>query len=296
MAFLDNQRRVYSPPAFSKPLGSFTILQSSRTLNDSPRRETEEIYMRNLQKASRTSLAALLAVAIAAIATSATLSRVHAQNQEDEAALATAALTTYAEFQYATLTGTTNTINASMVPIVTSKGTVYKDLTFQVTVSATGVVAIVAGSPTAVASSITQSAGFKAGTYIAPSSMFSDAGLITVSGPGITAGGATVWSLATAAGANSCTYPSSATWYVGAPTAANNPLAARLKKAGITSTAYSYGLLGVTAGCVGGFWDAGALLGLSQSGNAITISSFTNGGSTGTDYSTPEQQITFTLK
>jgi hypothetical protein len=250
--------------------------------------------MPKLQKPKLTSSIILAAVAIAVIAISAALSRVHAQ--EDEATLAATAPTTYAEFQYATLTGTTNTINATNVPVVTSTGTVYKNLTFQVNVSSAGAVTIVAGSPTAVASPTTQSAGFKAGTYLGPSSLFSDNGLITVSGPGVTAGGATVWSLAAAPGANSCTYPSSATWYVGAPTAANNPLAARLKKAGITSAAFNYGLLGVTASCYGGYWDNGAILGLSQTGNSITIASFTLGGATGTDFSTPQSQITYTLK
>jgi len=232
-------------------------------------------------------------IAAIAIAISAAFSGVHAQIQDDEARPETTP-TYYAEFQYATLTGTTNTINATMVPLVTSTGTVYKDVTFQVTVAANGTIAIVSGSPTAVASPTVNAAGFKAGTYIGPSNMFSGNGLITVSGPGVTAGGATEWSISTAAGANNCTFPASASWYVGSPTAANNPLATRLKTAGITSTAYSYGILGTTAECADGNWDAGALLGISQVGNSITVATFSSGGRN--DSNTPREQLTFTFK
>jgi hypothetical protein len=211
---------------------------------------------------------------------------------------ATTAPTTYAEFQYATLTGTTNTINATLVPVVTSSGTVYKNLTFQVTVSSTGVITIVAGSPTVVASPTTQAAGFEAGTYVGPnfgSGSEYNGMLVTVSGPGVVAGGYTDWSLATASGATStCPYLTSATWYVGSPTSTNNPLYARLKKDGITSTAYSYGTAGDGgSGCEGAHWYQGTLIGVSQTGSAVTISSFTYDG---TDYSTPQDQITFTLK
>ena len=68
-----------------------------------------------------------------------------------------------------------------------------------------------------------------------------------------------------------CTYPSSATWYVGP--IANSPLAARLKAAGITSTAWSYGVTGGEA-CYNN-WPDNTLIGLSQTGNKLTIVSFT---------------------
>ena len=216
---------------------------------------------------------------------------VYARMQEPDLEAATT-LTDYAEFQYATLTGTTNTINATMVPVVIGTTTTYKNITIPVTVSATGVITL--GVPTVVASPVVQAANFKAGTYLAPSNMFSGAGLIVVTGPGVTAGGATEWSSAVAAGANSCTYPVAATWYVGAPTAANNPLAARLKKAGITSTAYSYGILGGSgAGCPDNHWDPGTLIGASQTGNGLTLVSFSYAG-TNTDYNVPQESLLFT--
>jgi hypothetical protein len=56
--------------------------------------------------------------------------------------------------------------------------------------------------------------------------------LVTVSGPVAGPDGQTEWSL-----------PVTATWYTGP--LADNPLAARLKKAGITLSNYSYGIVGV---------------------------------------------------
>jgi hypothetical protein len=260
----------------------------------------ENRVMKTLLKPRFKSWVALLAVAAVAIVVSAALSRVHAQMQDDEARPEVAALTSYAEFQYATLTGTTNTINASLVPIVTPSGTVYKEITFQVNVSSSGAVTIVSGSPTSVNSSTTQAAGFKAGTYIGPhfgSNTQYNGMQITVSGPGVVGGGYTDWSLQAASGSTaSCQYPVSATWYVGSPTSTNNPLYARLKKAGVTSTAYSYGTLGSSSCQPNGFWYPGTLIGVSQTGNAITVASFTSDGGDGTDYSNPVDQITYTLK
>ncbi|MGB8260953.1 MAG: hypothetical protein WCE75_11405 [Terracidiphilus sp.] len=259
--------------------------------------------MHIFQKLKLTSWLALPVVVAAAIAVSAALSGVHAQNQYDQDSPEAATLTSYAEFQYATLTGTTNTINATMVPVVTPTGTAYKDLTFQVTVSSTGAIAIVSGSPTVVASPTTQSAGFKAGTYNGPN--FGSGSVYTgmqvvVSGPGVVPGGFTDWSLSGSSGGTShYPYPASATWYVGSPTSPNNPLAARLKKVGITSTAYSYGTASYSSDAPNSFWGQGTLIGVSQTGNAITISSFSIGGGPsngGSDSSAPVDQITFTLK
>lgn len=100
------------------------------------------------------------------------------------------------------------------------------------------------------------------------------------------------WSLSAATGADACTFPGSATWYVGP--IASNPLAARLNKVGITSTAWSYGVIGASNNC-GGRWASGNLIGVSQVGDTVTIVSLTDGGYGGRDYSTPLDQITYTL-
>ena len=235
---------------------------------------------------------AVAALVVAVVVVPTRHDAVYARMQEPDLATATTPVD-YGEFQYATLTGTTNTINATMVPVVTGTTMTYKDITIQVAVSSKGVVTYV-GEPAVVNSAVIQAANFKAGTYVGPSTLYSGKLLITVSGPGVAPGGATEWSLASAPGADGCTYPATATWYVGPPTSPSNPLYARLKKAGITSTAYQYGVMG-QGGCgPSNLWDRGALLGLSQSGKAITIQTYSAFGTT--DYNTSQDQITYDLQ
>ena len=118
---------------------------------------------------------------------------------------------------------------------------------------------------------------------------------MTVTGPGVGPEGATPWSLTPASGANRATYPQSVTWYTGP--IANNPLAARLKKANITSSFYSYGIVGFNPSCAAGsygYFLSGALVGLSQVEGSLTIVSFTN--SAGSDSPIPLSEITYTLQ
>ena len=193
----------------------------------------------------------------------------------------------YALFQYSTLTGTGNTITATWVPVVTSSGIIYKDITLLFDVSAAGVLTLAPDYPQEVPSPSNLVSSFMAGNYAGPSTIYSGEMLVTISGPGVTVGGATEWSLAATKGAYVYTYPGSATWYVGP--IASNPLAARLKAAGITSTAWSYG---VGSSDYGEPWQTNTLIGVSQIGNTITFVSFTNGAG---DHSEPVDQVTYTL-
>jgi hypothetical protein len=197
----------------------------------------------------------------------------------------TTTTTPRAEFENAVITSTTNTINAVRVPVLNSQGVLtYDDITFTVDVDNNGVVTF--GSTSSIASSQpVQTDGFQAGTYVGPGG----SPTITVSALGVAPGGATEWSLAQSG--TTCSFPFSATWYVGP--LSSNPVAARLKEDGITSTAYSYGILGTSANCGNNDWDHNALLGFSQTGKSITIVSFTVET---TDHSTPIDQITYTLK
>ena len=126
---------------------------------------------------------------------------------------------------------------------------------------------------------------FKTGRYFSPSAILGGKGAIDIVGPGVTDGGATLFSVANAPGADACTYPTTAMWFVGP--IANNPWAARLNNAGITSTAWSYGV--GDSGCI---WGANDLLGFSQIGNTLTIARFSGSGS---DHAAPVDQITYTL-
>ena len=201
-------------------------------------------------------------------------------------------------FQNSTLTGSGNTINATRVPVaISSSLTVYVDITMKFDVDSNGNLTVSAGHPQIAPSPTLLTGSFVAGKYVGPSTKFNGKGYITVSGPGVSDGGATAWSFMTSSGADTGTYPVNGTWYVGP--IANSPLADRLKKAGITSTAWSYGVSsgGAPYGSSGyGRWSGGTLIGVSQTGNAITIASFESSCSPNCpDSSAPQDQVTFTL-
>lgn len=193
----------------------------------------------------------------------------------------------YALLQYSTLTGSGNSVTANWVPVVTSKGTIYKNLTLLFDVDSSGNLTVAPNYPKVVLSPSPIASSFIAGKYVGPSTICNSM-IVTVSGPAITAGGATEWSLVVGSGAGACTYPYNATWYVGPP--ATNPLvAARLKKVGITSTNWSYGVGGTP---YGGDWTHDSLLGFSQIGKTLTIVSFTDGSG---DHNEPVDTIVYTL-
>jgi hypothetical protein len=137
---------------------------------------------------------------------------------------------------------------------------------------------------------------FKPGKYVGPPSLTGYG--LTVSGPAIVAGGVAQWTFTQTTGANNNTYPNSGSWYVVNPNSlATNPIYARLKAAGITSTTsvgMSYGLIGEPFGAGGsGYWTPNGILGATQVGNVITFSSFTYAGTN--DYNLPKNTIPYTL-
>jgi hypothetical protein len=140
---------------------------------------------------------------------------------------------------------------------------------------------------TATVPSVTPVSSFQAGNYQSPSTILAGKATITLTGPGDAGGGILQWTLANTPGADNCTYPNTATLFVGP--IANNPLAgARLIKAGITSTAWSYGV-GNGGNCN---WYSNALLGFSQIGNTLMIALFTDYYG---DRAAPVDQIIYTL-
>jgi hypothetical protein len=187
----------------------------------------------------------------------------------------------YILFQNAALTGSGNTINATRIPVVTASGTtVYEDMALQFTTDANGNLSLAAGFPQIAPSAALLTSNFKAGTYAASSTIFNGKNIVVVSGPGVTAGGATQWSLTAGPGADPCTTPVAATWYEGP--IANNPYATQINSFKITSTAMSYGIGGggantcpsSTPGIKYQYWANGSLLGFSQNGNSLTIVTF----------------------
>jgi hypothetical protein len=218
------------------------------------------------------------------------------------AALCTAAVsaqtTPYAEFQNATLTATTNTINVTNLPVVTSDGTiVYYNVTIPFTVTSNANEPLTAGSITSVQAPRATVSNFMAGIYGGPDNSTE---LVNVSSPGATQGGGTEWSLSPATGASGCLEPGTASWFVGTLTSKTDPtLYTRVTKAGIVpgSNSLFFGTgtqIGVGASCGQSAWDyPSALLGFAQTGNQITIYSFTdfNGG----DHNFSQAQKTYCL-
>lgn len=197
------------------------------------------------------------------------------------------------QMQYATIVGSGNTITATQVPVVTDTGVVYQDLILQFDNDAYGGLTMTSGFPVSAPSPQLQTASFQQGNYKTASTVLGGKGLIAVSGPGVTVGGATAWSLSTRDGADGCTYPRTVVWYVGP--IESSPIAARLKKAGITSKFWSYGITG-GGGCLyQDAWGGNNIVGLSQIGNTLTIATFSGNGSANADHPEPIDQLTFTL-
>ncbi len=198
----------------------------------------------------------------------------------------------YALLEYSTLTGSGNRITATQIPVVTASGvTVYLNATLQFDVDSNGNLTLSPGFPQLSAAPTILASSFKAGRYVGPSTIANGRAFITVAGPGVSDGGATQWSLSTTTGSDPGTYPRTATWYVGP--IASNPYAARLKNAGVTSTAWSYGVS--NSPCRENTFCTNSLIGVSQIGNTITIVSFSGGSNGALDYVTPTDQITYTL-
>lgn len=198
----------------------------------------------------------------------------------------------YALFQYSTISGSSNMITATQFPVVNASGvTTYQNVTLLFDVDSLGNLTLAPGYPTVVTSPRPVVSGFKAGTYVGPPTVLGGKASIIISGPSVGPGGGTEFTLVAATGADPCTFPSAAVWYDVA-SLATNPLTTRLKNAGITSTFSSYGTGGSQCNTDGNDWAQNTLLGFSQTGNTLTISSYTYEGIY--DYGTPKDTIVYT--
>lgn len=220
------------------------------------------------------------------------------------------------QLEYSRIIASAGTISVMRVPILSNDGTrIFKDFTVRFELDTDGNLVVSNGYPTVVSSPELVPLTFQAGKYLGPQNVANGKAIVMVGGPGVTGNGGTTWSLLSADDSDKCVYPGSATWYVGP--IENDPQAARLKRAGsevrgsdqaigITSTAWSYGVSGAgpSFSCsvssnspdpTGTYyaWQSGSLIGVSQSGNTLTIASFTKSG---VDYSVPVDQITYILR
>jgi len=234
-------------------------------------------FRTNLFSARRVALLAIFALVI--VASSAMVVRAGSPPQ-----VSPATVTPYAEFQNSTLTGSTNTIAVSNLPVVTSTGSIiYDNVTIQFDVAADGTLTV--GSTQFTTAPRVNANGFEGGTY----QQAGNGEIIVVSGPGITNGGSTQWSFATTSGG--CVNQYSAAWYVGP--IKNSPFYARIVAAGVPLTGFSYGIGGAAATCTNSTWGANSLLGFSQTGGQMSIVSFTLNG---LDQSQQVAQISYSLQ
>lgn len=192
--------------------------------------------------------------------------------------------------QGASISAAGGTIAVAHLPVQVAGGAPsYFDLTITLTgISVGGTPSGVKVAGKSVASQIIASDGFQQGTYKDAS-----ANVYSVTGPGVGPGGATAWSLTfLSQGQNFPCILDSVTWYT--DPGPNNPEAPRLQAAGITTTAYSFGLSGGSS-CAESAFSNGALVGVAHTGSGIAISSFSSfTGSKPADSSTPTSTWTLT--
>ncbi len=203
-------------------------------------------------------------------------------------ASAALAETPAAFFNYSSVIGLNKTITATQVPVQTSTGLIYKDVTIQINVDAAGNLTYATTSPLATLSPMLSPSTFRAGIYT--NSSDNRYGL-QVAGPSIIPGGGGLaqWSISSAPGL-ACSPPQPATFYTGPLD--KSPLAARVSAAGITgitASQYSFGVIG-TPNCGNADWQNNGLIGLTNIGGNLVIASFTQSG---TDASTPYTQLTY---
>ncbi len=194
--------------------------------------------------------------------------------------------------QDATIKGSGGTITISRLPVRTSHGIIYRDVTIQLSVDEEGRVRFATGAPAAsgkAGPALVQSPSlpprpqhFRPGTYEG-----SDGSLmyLAVTTP---PDGPKAWHLSTLrAGSGTI---ETASWQEGA--IAENRHADIIRRAGITSQDYSYGL---SEGGAEAFGD-GALLGAAQNGPTLVVVSFRHGCCTNTPAPAARRGFTFVGK
>ena len=190
------------------------------------------------------------------------------------ASQAVLAVTPTMQSESATLSGASNQVAITRVPITNQFGVVkYWDIQLQFTLDPlTGKPSVSTGFPTVVTSPSITVGNFKPGTY-----RDSLGRKYTVGGPNVAAGGRTSWSLA--AGPSASGLSVSVAWTTGP--IVGHPNQASLNARTITSTAFSWGTMGFSND-VGGLpfyanpWAAGSVVGASQTGNTLSLHLFSN--------------------
>ena len=188
------------------------------------------------------------------------------------ASQAVLAVTPTMQSQSATLSGASNQVVITRVPITDQFGAVkYWDIQLQFTLDPlTGKPSVSTGFPTVVTSPSITVGNFKPGTY-----RDSLGRKYTVGGPNVAAGGRTSWSLAADPSASGLVV--SVAWTTGP--IAGHPNQASLNDRAITSTAFSWGTMGSSndgypSSLPFYYWSVGSVVGASQTGNTLSLHLF----------------------
>lgn len=163
------------------------------------------------------------------------------------------------------IVGAGDTLVMSRVPVRSGTGAIsYKDVSMQFSVDTAGNLDLDFASVAVAESPALKSGTFKAGIYtISDTGVCPSTGCI-VSSPGVPPGGRVMTSIS-----SSGFYFNSASWVSGPVT--GHPYETALKKAGITSNAMTWGMVGTGSwGCL----DTGTIIGVVQTGNQLTITGF----------------------
>ena len=171
----------------------------------------------------------------------------------------------------ATLSGASNTVVITRVPTTTATGAVkYWNITLQFNIDGvTGTPTLTPLFPTIVSSPSVAVGNFKPGTY-----KDSRGDKYTVGGPNIVAGGRTSWSISMLPNLPFL-FIFNAAWTTGP--IAGHPNQASLTARTITSTAFSWGVIGSDTQSTGQtfeFWGQGSVVGASQTGNSLALHLF----------------------
>ncbi len=188
--------------------------------------------------------------------------------------------------QSATINGASNVVTISRVPVQNGAGVItYKDISMSFIVDTNGNITFNNAALKIVASPLLNVGAFKPGTYHGYAVGTSPTFTFKVGAPGVGTGGRISGSISRITARTWDIF--NASWTSGP--IAGHPHQAKLTAAGITATAYNWGIMG-TAGqgtCEGG-WCAGHIIGAIQDGTQLSIFNF------GTD-NKADHQLTFDL-
>ncbi len=184
------------------------------------------------------------------------------------------AATPRAKFDSALVTGSTDRISVTRVPVVDSAGkTAYKDVTIDFEVDEAGTLMLAPFSPTIEAAPSLVTSGFKAGNY-----KDTRGNTYKLAGPSVVPGTTrTMWSLSLAVATSDASF-FSMNWTTGP--IAGHPNQSSLTARNITSTAFSWGIVGDGHAAISYFpfygWNYGEVVGAAQVGNQLVLHLFEN--------------------